>query len=116
MPAIELLLNKGISGAPIVDRDYNLIGLLSEKNAIQALLHGIYDRLPTPSVGSVIRVQLTTVTADCDLLTIAHLFTKTRLAAFRLSIAAAGGANSATMKNPTTSFICASPPVEKLQR
>ena len=74
--AIELLLNKGISGAPVVDADYNLIGLLSDKDAIQALLRGIYDRLPTPSVGSVMRVQLTTVTADSDLLTIAHLFTK----------------------------------------
>jgi predicted transcriptional regulator len=74
--AIEVLLSKGISGAPVIDADHNLIGLLSEKDAIQALLTGIYDRLPTPTVGSTMRRKLTTISADTDLLTIAHLFIK----------------------------------------
>jgi CBS domain-containing protein len=74
--AIDVLISRGISGAPVVDSDNNLIGLLSEKDAIHTLLRGIYDRLPTPKVGGVMRTELTTITADTDLLTIAHLFTK----------------------------------------
>lgn len=72
--AIEVLLKRRVSGAPVVDGHHNLVGMLSEKDCIKALIGAVYDQTPTLRVGSAMTVGLVTVQEHTDLLTVATLF------------------------------------------
>ena len=75
LDAVRLLLKHRYSGAPVVDDGYRLVGMLSEKDCIQALLRAVDERLPSSLVADVMTRGVTTVTESTDLLTIAHMFT-----------------------------------------
>lgn len=46
MHAIHLLVKKDISGAPVIDRDRNLVGMLTERDCIEIALHaGYFDEI-----------------------------------------------------------------------
>jgi CBS domain-containing protein len=72
--AIDRLLSKGISGAPVVDDDGKLVGILSELDCINRLVQAAHDAEPTGSVGAFMSRTLRTVGPQTDLLTIAHIF------------------------------------------
>lgn len=72
--AVQLLIKKGISGAPVVDSQYRLVGILSEKDCIQTLVQAIHHRLPSSKVKDVMSTSITSVTSDADFLSISHLF------------------------------------------
>jgi predicted transcriptional regulator len=72
--SVRMLLKHRISGAPVVDSQSHLIGILSERNCIQALLRAVVDRLPPSLVRDVMTEPAITVGPDTGLLTIAHLF------------------------------------------
>lgn len=74
LDAVRLLLKNRLSGAPVVDDDYRLIGMLSEKHCIQALVRAVSERLPSSNVADVMDSEVFTVSATADLLSIAHLF------------------------------------------
>ncbi|MEO0600325.1 MAG: CBS domain-containing protein [Myxococcota bacterium] len=74
LDAVRLLLKNRVSGAPVVDDEYRLIGMLSEKDCIQALLRAVAERLPSSNVQDVMTTDIFTVTDGTDLLTIAHHF------------------------------------------
>ncbi|WP_210398156.1 CBS domain-containing protein [Motiliproteus sediminis] len=40
--AIKTLLDRHISGAPVIDQEGHIVGLLSEWNCLQRILHGSY--------------------------------------------------------------------------
>ena len=44
--AINELLKNGISGAPVIDSDGNLIGILSEKDCLKLLIEDIQNQTP----------------------------------------------------------------------
>jgi CBS domain-containing protein len=48
--AIWLLLDKRVSGAPVVDQDNRFLGVFSEKTSMSVLLGAAYDQLPSSSV------------------------------------------------------------------
>lgn len=72
--AVQLLLKHKVSGAPVVDADGTLVGMLSEKDAIHALMRAVVDRLPSHRVADVMTRKLLTVDEDAHMLTVAHLF------------------------------------------
>lgn len=72
--AVGLLLKNRISGAPVVDADHHLVGMLSEKDCINALTAAAVEGVPFTSVGETMSTRLTTITEDTNLLTIAHKF------------------------------------------
>jgi CBS domain-containing protein len=76
---VRKLLKYGVSGAPVVDKDHNLVGILSEQDCIHALLRALHSRLPSATVADAMTSEPITVTADADFLTVAHLFVKTRV-------------------------------------
>jgi predicted transcriptional regulator len=51
--AIQLLLKNRISGAPVVDEDRKLIGVLSEKDCLRIFANGAYNVLPGCDCGAV---------------------------------------------------------------
>lgn len=74
--SVKMLIKQKISGAPVVDGRRNLIGMLSEKDCIQAMLRAVHDRIPPARVSDVMNRSPITVSEDTDLLTMAHLFLK----------------------------------------
>ncbi|MBX2799095.1 MAG: CBS domain-containing protein [Myxococcales bacterium] len=74
LDVVKLLLKQRVSGAPVVDDRYHLVGMLSEKDCIQALLRAVSERLPSSQVRDVMSPEPVTVSPDADLLTVSHLF------------------------------------------
>jgi len=89
LDAVRMMLKKKVSGAPVVDDQYRLIGMLSEKNCIQALLRAVAERLPSSAVADVMQTDVETIAETADLLTIAHTFVTKPLR--RLPVVAADG-------------------------
>jgi CBS domain-containing protein len=77
--AVKQLLKHGVSGAPVVDKDYNLVGVLSEQDCIHALLRAVHSRLPSALVVDAMSAEPITVTPETTFLTVAHRFVKSRV-------------------------------------
>ena len=74
--AISLLLKHRISGAPVVDDEKKLVGVLSEKDCLRIFANGAYNNLPGGVVDQYMSKTLTTIEADTDLFTVADIFFK----------------------------------------
>ena len=72
--AVNMLLKYGFSGAPVLDESGALVGILSEKDCIQALMRAVVERLPSSQVKHVMTKEVITITPDTHVLTIAHMF------------------------------------------
>lgn len=76
--AIGLLLKNHISGAPVVDRDQNFLGVFSEKTSMQVLISAAYDQLPTTRVEAFMNEESQRVIdEEMDLISIAQIFLDT---------------------------------------
>ncbi|MGD9853810.1 MAG: CBS domain-containing protein [Planctomycetaceae bacterium] len=75
--AIDRLLKYKISGAPVVDRDGNFIGVFSEHCSISLLVAAAYDSAPTNRIGPFVDRDVATVEPETDLLTLAERFLNT---------------------------------------
>ncbi len=72
--AISQLVEKRISGAPVVDDHGNLVGVLSEQDCMKvALSAGYYDDY-AGQVKDYMSAKVTTIDADTSILTLAQLF------------------------------------------
>lgn len=83
--AAEVLLHKKISGAPVVDEEGRLLGLLSEFDVLQAVASAEYemdshDAIET--VGDLMTRVCHTISPDIDLFGIAHEFVSLRVRRF----------------------------------
>lgn len=76
MEAIRLLLQNGVTGAPVVDKIGNLIGMLTEKDCMQvALKAGYYGQFGGP-VSEFMHPGVMTVDADTNVVDVAELFSQ----------------------------------------
>ncbi|NND91987.1 MAG: CBS domain-containing protein [Granulosicoccus sp.] len=72
--AISQLVEKRISGAPVVDDHGNLVGMLSEQDCMKvALSAGYYDDY-AGQVKDYMSTNVKTIDADTSILTLAQLF------------------------------------------
>jgi CBS domain-containing protein len=76
--AIALLLKRGYSGAPVVDKNHRLIGILSEFDCIQTLARAAYERWPDGAVKDHMTPSPTTIDVQADLFAIAQCFTQAK--------------------------------------
>ena len=74
--AIKIIVKKKISGAPVVNKDGDLIGMLSEKDCINTIIEGPYNREPQGkgTVGDFMSTNVKTVSVDKNVLDIAYEF------------------------------------------
>ena len=74
--AVDFLLKHKISGAPVVDNNNNLIGLISEKDCLQLLAKGMDHSLPKIKVADFMSVKVDTILPDMDIYYAAGIFIK----------------------------------------
>jgi len=76
--AIDHLLEKRISGAPVINAEGEYQGVFSEKTAMQALMAAVYDQLPGTCVSHYMDLDRNRLVCEDDLLLdVAHRFQKT---------------------------------------
>jgi len=71
---VQILLKRRISGMPVIDDDRRVIGIISEKDCITALMRAVHDRMPPSLVRDVMSTDVTTIHDQMHLMTIAHIF------------------------------------------
>ncbi len=62
--AMQTLITKHFSGAPVVDSEGRLIGILSEKDCLKVMTAEAFDGLPEGKVGDYMTTAVQTVTPD----------------------------------------------------
>ncbi len=72
--AMTILLNKNISGAPVIDERGNLIGVLSKKDCLKAALNASYYQEWGGTVADYMTAQVETLDAEIDLVQAAERF------------------------------------------
>lgn len=76
--AIDHLLSKRISGAPVLAENKNFEGIFSEKTAMQVLIAAAYDQLPGTNVGAYMNTDRNRIIdEDASVLEVAHKFQQT---------------------------------------
>ena len=74
--AIGLLLKNNISGAPVVDRNNDICGILSEKDCLRVFANGSFYNMPGGAVSQFMTQTDATVSAETDLFSVAVIFLK----------------------------------------
>ena len=74
LAAINQLVEKRISGAPVVDRQGNLIGILSEKDCLRIALQASYHGESAGSVRDYMHTGVKTILADASIADVAAMF------------------------------------------
>ena len=76
MTAIDTILGKEISGAPVVDADGKLVGILSEKDCLRISMEGAYGTNPSGrgTVADFMSHDVKTISDDKDVVEAAHQF------------------------------------------
>jgi CBS domain-containing protein len=72
--AVNILVEKRISGAPVLDRRGNLIGMLSEKDCMRIALEAGYYGEWGGRVGEYMHSPVVTIDADMPIVEVAQLF------------------------------------------
>lgn len=72
--AIDMLVAHRISGAPVVDEQGYLVGVLSESDCLRGILSGSYFEEACGSVGAFMSEVVETIDADADILKAAAHF------------------------------------------
>jgi len=72
--AIHLLLENGITGAPVADNLGNVVGFLSERDCLKVALDACYHEEWGGKVGEYMTPEAITVEADQSILEVARLF------------------------------------------
>lgn len=76
MRAIGLLVEKGISGAPVVGKYGDLVGILTEKDCMQVALNCGYHEQGGGLVSEYMTPDVVTVDAETSILDVAEMFLK----------------------------------------
>ena len=74
LAAINSLIEKGVSGAPVLDKLGNLVGMLSEKDCMRLALNAGYHGDLGGRVGDFMSPKVITVDADTSILEVARMF------------------------------------------
>jgi CBS domain-containing protein len=74
LDAIDVLLRRRISGAPVVDEWGRFLGIFSEKSSLQFVIAASYDSLPSGNLMPFVDIDPPTICEDTDFLSIAQTF------------------------------------------
>lgn len=72
--AIGLLLKNNISGAPVVNKNNDICGILSEKDCLRVFANGSFYNMPGGVVSRFMTQAVATVSPETDLFSVADTF------------------------------------------
>jgi len=72
--AIRLLMKNRISGVPVVDTNGKLLGMFTEKSALEVMVDAAYEGLPANLVGAFMDEPADTITEETGMLSMAQVF------------------------------------------
>jgi predicted transcriptional regulator len=72
--AIDVLLDKGLTSAVVVEDDRKIVGILSEKDCLNLLTKGEYHELPSGTVSDFMTKEVVTTPPTMDVFHVAELF------------------------------------------
>lgn len=72
--AIDALVKSEISGAPIVDSEGKLVGIISQKDCLRILANGVFHDAPAGPVSEYMTEAVMSIGPDMDIFTVADLF------------------------------------------
>ena len=72
--ALARLLKKRLTGAPVVDDEGTLLGMLTERDCLKVLVGGALDGLPTGKVSDYMTAPAQSIPPTATLFDIAHIF------------------------------------------
>ncbi len=72
--AIDALVKSEISGAPIVDGEGKLVGIISQKDCLRTLANGVFHDAPAGPVSEYMTEAVMSIGPDMDIFTVADLF------------------------------------------
>ena len=75
MAAVNLLVKHGIAGAPVVDHEGKLVGMLSERDCLQIAFIAAQDSCVAGPVSQFMSTKVETVEPDMNLTQLASMFT-----------------------------------------
>lgn len=75
MQAVHTLVEKGISGAPVLDHDGRLVGMLSQRDCLSIALVAAQDSCTAGPVRQFMSTRIITVEPDTNLTQLASMFT-----------------------------------------
>lgn len=78
--AIDVLENKRAAGAPVLDADGNLLGILTEKDCLRVISNAAYQSLASGTVRDYMSEPKAVVTTDMDLFMVVKQFLDTNFA------------------------------------
>jgi CBS domain-containing protein len=75
---VKTMLKHKISGAPVLDKNGNLVGLISEKDCLKVMLDYAYHNQPLRKgkVSDYMTREITTVSAEANVFDVANMFVK----------------------------------------
>ena len=74
--AIKFLLDNKISGAPVVDENNRLLGLISEKDCLKLMAKGFDHKIPKINVADFMTTKVDTILPEMDIYFAAGIFIK----------------------------------------
>jgi CBS domain-containing protein len=74
LDAVDFLLKHRVSGAPVVNADKELVGIISEKDCLKLVAEGVDSRPPKGLVREFMSRDVFTIPADMDIYYAAGLF------------------------------------------
>ena len=82
--AIDILLEHKVTGAPVLDKNRKIVGMITEKDCLKVLIDSAYHNMPfsDKTVSHYMSPVVKTVTTEHDLLDIANEFLTTNYRKF----------------------------------
>lgn len=76
--AVDIIVRKKVSGAPVLDSDGKLVGIITERECLRVLLDEAYfNQHEGRCVGDYMSRNLNTLSVDMDILSVARIFVTT---------------------------------------
>lgn len=82
LDAVRFLLEHRVTGAPVVDEENQLLGMLGEKDCMKLISEGVNGDIPDGTVRNYMRTDIRTIAPDMDIYYIAGLFLQDTLRRF----------------------------------
>ena len=76
--AIDSMIENKISGAPVLNENKELVGMISEKDCITVIIDSVYHNQPisTSKVSKYMTTNITSVSVEADIVDVANEFLK----------------------------------------